>query len=165
MGFLDKLLGSAASEVINKIKEAAAVTPAPSSAQTSRPSSSSVPSFSAAPTSGDSWGPEMPAEENQFNSGKAYDQYFYDIYVENFPQYRITCEKVRKGAATVITFYNGITQEKALVVELLSENSSAEALRYNARKEHVPYLRFYYNHAGWWNTKSYVIRRTKEALQ
>ena len=28
----------------------------------------------------------------------------------------------------------------------------------------IPYIRFYYDHEGWWNTKSYVIRRTSEAL-
>ncbi|MBR6460134.1 MAG: hypothetical protein IKS49_08320, partial [Actinomycetaceae bacterium] len=53
---------------------------------------------------------------------------------------------------------------KALVVELMSERSSAKMLRWRCENEGVPYLRFYYDHWGWWNEKSYVIERTAKAL-
>lgn len=174
MGFLDKLLGSAGSEVLNKLKDAAnsamnSATNSNHSSANARPAQSNGPSVqqssgSSSATSGDSWGPTMPAEENQYNYNGPYDQYFMDIYVQRFPTYRLTHEKVRKGSATVFTFWKGMTQEKALIVELMSDSSSAESIRNGARKEGVPYLRFYYNHEGWWNTKSYVIRRTQEAL-
>ena len=32
------------------------------------------------------------------------------------------------------------------------------------RAQGIPYLRFYYNHEGWWNTRSYVTRRIANAL-
>ena len=182
MGFLDKLFGSNGSDMLNKIKDAAnsvakeaenainsAVNAANGSANNSQPAGAR-PAPAKAPaaaqeTSGDSWGPTMPAEDNQYNYQGTYDQYFMDVFTQNFPMYRITSEKMRKDTATVITFWKGLTEEKALIVELLSENSCAEKIRYQARKESVPYIRFYYNHEGWWNTKSYVIRRTKEALK
>lgn len=175
MGFLDKLFGGNGSEVLDKIKDLAE-TAAKEVSEAAKSVSESVQAqsgegsnagYTAQESSGDapfgiSWGEQMPQEENQYNSGKPYDQYFYDIFVEAFPTYRITSEKVRKGSATVITFYNG--EIKELVVELLSENSSAMMIRHNCKKEGVPYLRFYYNHSGWWNTKKYVLNRARNAL-
>jgi hypothetical protein len=181
MGLLDKLFGSAGKEVIKQLKDTAqsvakeatnAMNNVTSSANATSSSNASRPQTGSAatirpterPLSGDSWGPEMPAEENQFNSGKSYDQYFYDIFVENFPSYRVTTEKIRGDRATLITFWADAPEKKALVVELMSDTSSAESTRVQCRREGIPYLRFYYNHEGWWNTKSYVIRRTLEAL-
>jgi len=185
MGLFDKLFGSAGNEVLNQIKEAAesvakeasdainnATNGANSTVANSSPAASHLQTGSAAtiqpterPEMGDSWGSEMPAEENQFNSGKSYDQYFYDVFHENFPTYRLTTEKIRKGRATLITFWGEMTEQKALVVELMSDGSSAQSTRVACRKEGVPYLRFYYDHEGWWNTKFYVVRRVKEALK
>ena len=105
----------------------------------------------------------MPQEENQYNYPGTYTQYFLDIFTQNFATYRVSHETVRKGKATVFTLWSG--EQKALVVELMSENSSAQGIRNNCQKEGVPYLRFYYNHEGWWNTKSYVIERTRKALR
>ena len=184
MGLFDKIFGSAGNDVLKQIKEAAesvakeatnainsvtngSGTTSNSTSNASRPQTGSAADLR--PTeraeSGDSWGPDMPDEPNQFNSGKPYDQYFYDLFQENFPSYRLTTEKIRKGRATLITFYSGISDQKALVVELMAETSCAESIRYNCRKEGVPYLRFYYNHDGWWNTKSYVVRRVQDALK
>ena len=91
----------------------------------------------------------MPDEENQYNYNGPYDQYFMDVFTQNFSTYRVAAEKVRKGRATVYTFWNGMTNEKALIVEVRSDGSCAESIRNGARKEGVPYIRFYYNHEGW----------------
>ena len=182
MGLFDKLFGSSGNEVLNKIKDVAnsavkeaenAINTAVNSANTNNGGAASnaqpASTQAAAPassdaTSGDSWGPTMPAEDNQYNYNGPYDQYFMDIYTQYFPMYRVTSEKVRKGTATVITLWRGMTDDKALIVELMSENSTAYAICSKAKQENVPYLRFYYNHKGWWNTKSYVIRRVSAAL-
>lgn len=176
MGLFDKLFGSSGSEVLNKLKDAAesiakeaetAINSATGSG-TSKPAGTApayAPAQSSASygeTSGFSWGPDMPDEENQFNSGKTYQQYFYDLYIQSFPLYRLTHESVRKGSATLINFWDG--DRKVLVVELMSETSCAEGIRLACGREGVAYLRFYYNHEGWWNTKSYVIQRTRDAL-
>lgn len=182
MGLLDKLFGSAGNEVLKQLKDAAQSvakeatnamnnmsgnTNAADSSNAYRPQTGSAATIrpTQRPASGDSWGAEMPAEENQFNSGKSYEQYFYDIFTGSFPSYRVTTEKIRNGRATLITLWEGLTENKALVVELMSEASSAQSTRVQCQREGVPYLRFYYDHDGWWNTKSYVIRRTREALK
>lgn len=171
MGFLDKLFGSNVADKIKNSAEAvakeatnavnAAANPN-SAASNARPASTAPAPSSSGAESGFSWGPTMPNEENQFNYPGTYDQYFLDVYSKNFPAYRLTTEPVRKGSATVITFWSG--EAKALVVELMSDTSSAESIRRNCYKERVPYLRFYYNHQGWWNTKAYVLERTSKAL-
>ena len=52
-----------------------------------------------------------------------------------------------------------------LIVELKSESSEAQRFRRAAEAEGVPYLRFYYDHEGWWNTREYVYVRVREALE
>lgn len=112
--------------------------------------------------SGFSWGETMPDEENQFNFRGSYVEYFDGIFRTEFPQYRLECEVPRKKA-TVFTFYSGA--QKALVVELLASSSASKKLRMNCAEQGIPYLRFYYDHHGWWNTRSYVITRTRNALK
>lgn len=186
MGFLDKLFGNNGSDIVNKLKEAADVvakevenaakaasesianSDSSSQAGNSRPASAgssvSQPSGSSSSAeSGFSWGPAMPEEENQYNYPGSYEQYFLSVFTENFPAYRISHETVRKGKATVFTFWSG--EQKALVVELMSENSSAQRIRSECERSGIPYLRFYYNHFGWWNTKAYVLQRTRNALK
>ena len=91
-------------------------------------------------------------------------EYFNKVFREEFPSYRIEHAPAPKGRrATIFTFYNA--QGKALVVELMSENSVARKLRQECAAENIPYLRFYYDHQGWWNTRSYVVRRTLAALR
>ena len=113
--------------------------------------------------SGDSWGPVMPAEPNQFNYGGTYLDYFTGIFQTEFPEYRVA-RKVGASAkpVTVFTFWDG--DRKALVVELMPQSSAAKKLRRDCAQQGIPYLRYYYDHEGWWNTRSYVIRRTKAAL-
>ncbi|MBR5347978.1 MAG: hypothetical protein IK125_01945 [Lachnospiraceae bacterium] len=136
------------------------------------PSAQSAPSVNSAPAaaqayddeedgpSGFSWGPKMPAEENQYNFSGTFEQYFDSIFLKEYPQYRVEKEKV--GMTLVYTFYNGDC--KALVVEILSRTSGAQKRRNDCRKNGVAYLRYYHNYHGWWNVKQYVIQRTNKAL-
>lgn len=105
---------------------------------------------------------DMPAEENQFSFGGTYVQYFDTVFREAFPAYQITHTGGADGRSTVFTFSNGGTT--ALVVELKSERSSAQKLRRQCEETGTPYLRFYYDHHGWWNTRTYVTERTRRAL-
>ncbi|MBR4725696.1 MAG: hypothetical protein IK071_07955 [Lachnospiraceae bacterium] len=111
--------------------------------------------------SGDSWGDDMPAEENQFNYNGSYIQYFENIFGTEFAAYRT--EKTNIGSDRYIyTFYGGAG--KALVVELMPESCSAYKIKQDCKKENIPYLRFYHDHHGWWNTRSYVVGRIGKIL-
>jgi hypothetical protein len=41
----------------------------------------------------------------------------------------------------------------------MSDGTQRYKLRNECRAQGIPYLRFYYDHDGWWNTRSYVTRR------
>ena len=112
--------------------------------------------------SGRSWGPVMPNEPNQFNYPGTWYQYFENIYKTEFADYRVESELIQYRKA-VFTFYSG--DKKALVVEILPSSSEAYRLRKICRAQGIPYLRYYYDHEGWWNTRSYVIDRTRGALR
>ena len=103
----------------------------------------------------------MPDEETQYNFKGTYTQYFESIFGAEFPRYFV--EKTTEGSRVIYTFRDG--GAKALVVELLSEKSSVYKLRKACQKEGVPYLRFYYDHDGWWNTRAYVVQRVGDALK
>ena len=102
----------------------------------------------------------MPAEENQYSYNGHYTAYFSGIFAAEFPQYSVSQESV--GRSTVYTFRQG--SARALVVELMTENSEANRLRTECRRAGIPYVRFYYDHEGWWNTRSYVVERVRAAL-
>ena len=112
--------------------------------------------------SGDSWGPNMPSEENQFNSGLNYMDYFTKIFEEGFGAYQIDKQNLRDGKAMLYTFSQAGV--KKLVVEVISDRSNPYKYRKECRSQGIAYLRYYYDHDGWWNTKSYVTRRTANAL-
>ena len=116
----------------------------------------------AASESGLSWGEEMPAEENQYNYNGTYEQYFTEIFNTEFSDCEVTKEYVRDGRGICYTFTKD--GRKALIVELMSRKSNAQKLRNTARREGVPYLRYYIDYDGWWNTRSYVVGRTRAAL-
>ncbi len=105
---------------------------------------------------------KVPAEPNQYNSGLGYREYFELIFRESFPEYDLSFEEAESHPSTIVTFTNA--GAKALVVELMSEKTSAKMLRWRCENEGVPYLRFYYDHWGWWNEKGYVIERASKAL-
>jgi hypothetical protein len=113
--------------------------------------------------SGFSWGPFMPHEENQYNYNGSYIEYFNDVFEREFPSYSISFEQTNGGRTTVFTFTDG--GRTALIVELLSRKSSAYKLRSDCAKQGIPYLRYYYDYEGWWNTREYVKQRTRKALE
>ncbi len=127
---------------------------------------------------GFSWGDQMPREENQYSYPGEYYDYFAMIFARDFPSLRAEQEarfmgndnravrygrpQPRRRVATVFTLWDG--GRKALVVELLSEHAQTAKLRSECERQGIPYLRFYYNHHGWWNTRSYVVERVRQAL-
>lgn len=121
------------------------------------------PAAAAAGESGDSWGEEMPAEENQFNFSGNYVEYFSKILREDFAEYRVETDASDMCRRTVFTLYSGLG--KALVIEVMTEGSGARKIRNACEKEGTPYVRFYYDHDGWWNTRTYVTRRIRAALR
>jgi len=149
MGFLDSLFSAFGGSGSNENKSASA---APQAGSDKTPF---------APV-GCSYGERMPDEPNQFNYMGSYEQYFESVFADKLRAYRM--EKVNgKWKNTIYTFYNETS--KVLVVELLSETSSTRKVRNDCENERVPYLRFYYNHHGWWNTRSYVEGRIDGALK
>ena len=109
------------------------------------------------------WGPLMPDEENQYNFKGSWQDYFDGIFRSEFADYELLRETVREGKGLVYRFRkNG---EVALVVELMSDRSNAQKLRNSLRGTGTPYLRYYYDHEGWWNARAYVIQRTRNALR
>ena len=113
--------------------------------------------------SGFSWGPNMPEEENQYNSGLYYAAYFEKIFREEFSEYDVIKEDMPfHGSGKTFTFMKG--GSKALVVEVKKDSSSAKYLRNKCEREGIPYTRFFYDHEGWWNTRAYVVDRVKKAL-
>lgn len=113
---------------------------------------------------GRSWGERMPDEPNQFNYSGNYREYFEEIFRQEFSELRFYREEnPRSSKATAYTFYRGT--EKALVIEMLAEGCDVYQLRRTCEREGTPYLRFYYNHEGWWNARSYVVKRMRNALE
>jgi len=166
MSFLSKLFGGAAPELSGLLKDIADANKKnekPSAGQTdSQPAPVQTEQMAEPSPSGWSWGEEMPDEENQYSYSGSYGDYFSHVFSEEFPDLRIERAIVSSGRSEIFTLWNG--GDKKLVVELLSRNSSAEKLRRDCRREGVPYLRFYYDYHGWWNTRSYVAERSRKAM-
>ena len=169
MSLLSKLFGEGKNEVLGALKDAAQKAgvdsllngaPAAQNAQSAAPQTDI---WGRPPRSGFSWGDEMPKEENQFNFDGHYLTYFDKVFSEAFPQLRITRETLPTTIrATAYNFWQG--DRKVLVAELMSERSESNKLRSDCRAKGIPYVRFYYDHDGWWNTRSYVATRTRAAL-
>lgn len=111
---------------------------------------------------GDSFGPTMPEEDNQYLHEGPFWTYFEDIFTAEFSDLRFEKEEVKPSKFIVYNFYSGDT--RVLMVELLSKNFTMIKLRDSYEGSGVPYVRFYIDHRGWWNTRSYVIRRIREAM-
>ena len=169
MSLLSKLLGEGKNEVLGALKDAAqkaGVDSLLNGAQAAQNNQSAAPQtdiWGRPPRSGFSWGDEMPKEENQFNFDGHYLKYFDKVFSEAFPQMRITRETLPTTIrATAYNFWQG--DRKVLVAELMSERSESNKLRSDCRAKGIPYVRFYYDHYGWWNTRAYVVARTHAAL-
>ncbi|MCR4772003.1 MAG: hypothetical protein K5855_06775 [Oscillospiraceae bacterium] len=178
MGLLSKILGGSGSDIkLDKIVKTVVdtVAEAAKNGAAAQPGTVGSPERSApAPVrreaereasgpSGFSWGLVMPDEENQFNFNGSHIEYFKSVFGEAFPEYDIRTEQAKYSKATVFTFRKG--GQTALVVELLNSSSEARKLRRTCAEQGIPYLRYYYDHEGWWNTKAYVIERTRKALK
>jgi len=110
MGLLDDLLGGRKKELsplldllkdtAQKVVSAAEAAEKAEAAQQPKPQAApAVRSEPVAGPSGFSWGPNMPEEENQFNSGLGYQQYFDRIFRAEFPDCRIDCQSLRGAKA------------------------------------------------------------------
>ena len=112
--------------------------------------------------SGFSYGPRMPEEPNQYNYDGPYLQYFQSVYAEEFPALRQELIHKDDSWSYIINMYDG--DRLALVAELLSRKSSAKKLKKDCKANGIPYVRFYYDYHGWWNTREYVVTRSREAM-
>ena len=110
----------------------------------------------------DDWYDTVPAEECQYNSGLHYLEYFSKLFREEFPEYVVSLETIEENRRYKYTFMQ--KTQTALVVELMTEKSEANRLRKECRQAGLPYVRFYFDHEGWWNTRKYVTERVKNAL-
>lgn len=166
MGFFSDLLkDKAVKGAVDKLKEAAQNAAQGVDPFTGKREPAAAPAAETArkaPASGDSWGDEMPAEENQFNFGGSYDAYFRHVFAEDFPDVAVAAQDRPYGRGKIYTLTRA--DGKKAVVEVMSESSSAQTLRRQCERDGTPYLRFYYDHDGWWNTRSYVKRRVADAV-
>lgn len=175
MGLFSKLFGAKAEkeamDVLKNITQAAVDAQKEQNAQGAQTAQNVSPasSASAAPSyaaeeepSGFSWGPTMPAQENQYNFPGTYEEYFDSIFLKEYPQLRVEKEVYGYNKNLAYTFYNG--DKRVLVVEIIGRKSAPEKRRNDCRKNGVAYLRYYHNYHGWWNVKQYVIERTNKAL-
>lgn len=117
----------------------------------------------AAAYTGKSWGVVMPNEPNQYNYPGTYREYFEEIFRREFSAYRVLRSENRfTKKAVSYWFMDG--DRTALAVELVSQNCDVKKLREDCRRSGIPYLRFYYDYEGWWNTRAYVVSRMRRAL-
>ena len=170
MGIFDKLFGGdkkaekAASDFLKKLADAVGAEQKPQQTAAKPAAAEPVREQPAKPAADEEYDPweTVPEEENQYNFNGTYIEYFAHIFKEDFPEYRAECERP-DGRRTVFTLYKG--GAKALVVELLTECSEVKKLRKQCQSEGTPYLRFYYDHEGWWNLRTYVRDRVRSALK
>ena len=124
---------------------------------------SGAPKAAESPLAARSYGETMPSEPNQYNYNGTWKQYFENIFVTEFASYRKTHEKGYGKTTDVYRLYNG--DKQVLVVELCPSKFDGKSLRTKCRAEGIPYLRFYYDYEGWWNTRAYVVDRMQKAIK
>ncbi|MBO4418659.1 MAG: hypothetical protein J5789_02395 [Oscillospiraceae bacterium] len=173
MSLLSKLLGGkkpTLSDVVDLLQgkdgqpdKPAQPEPVPAQNSWTAPAQNCQPEPAAEGPSGFSWGERMPDEPNQYNYHGSFREYFEDIFQRDFAEYQVSRqENSRSSGACAYTFTQGA--ETLLAVELLSRRNDVYKLRNDCRKQGIPYLRFYYDVDGWWNTRAYVIDRVSKAL-
>lgn len=169
MSLLSKLLGGkkpTLSEVVDLLqgKEEKPAAQYTRPVEQSRPVCSSYEPYGEPTPIGRSWGERMPDEPNQFNYPGTYIQYFEDIFHTEFAAYRVLrSENPLSEKTTIYTFFDAYDRQ-VLVVEITAQSADIRKLRRDCERAGMPYLRFYYNHDGWWNARSYVVKRIKTAL-
>ena len=152
--FLKGVVGDAVNEVAKAAEAAKASGGAtPQEARAAVPSSQSME---------DGRYSSIPAEENQYNFQGTWLQYFDKILHEDWDEYSIRREEGYDDRCPLFVFYSGAKKE--LVIELKTERSTAQRIKKQCAAEGVRYLRFYYDHEGWWNTRAYVRARISKAL-
>ncbi len=109
-----------------------------------------------------SWYQDVPAEECQFNYPGTYLEYFDMIFREDFPEYQVEFAAVQPRRKYTYTFRRDGAE--ALVVELMASACESNQIRKECMARQLPYLRFYFDHNGWWNTRAYVKKRVGKAL-
>ncbi len=132
-----------------------------------------------------SCGEEMPSELNQYNYNGSPQAYFLEVLTEAFPEYTVRKDEIfyqspmqlvldyggkyhrESGPSTPAYLYTVRDDETVLLaVEVLSLYSkSRKTNRHSFEGQGIPYIRFYYDADGWWNTKSYVTQRAILALE
>ncbi len=167
MGLFSKLFGNANQQIIQNItndllKKADQSSRQDTSSQQPDDARYKAQQSASELPSGFSWGYTMPDEENQYNFNGSYVQYFENIFRTEFPEYQTEYKTTRNMMTTVFTLWKD--GKKALVVEVLSKTSNTKKLRTECQNANIPYLRFYHNYQGWWNTKKYVVTRAQMAL-
>ncbi len=131
-------------------------------------------------------GTDMPAEENQRNSGLPVQKYFEKVLSEVFPDAYVEVQDVsypgpaRWVKSGLLGKYHSEPGEKKpawlflvrkdrlpiLAVEVMAiYNKSRTKLRTSYTKNGVPYIRFYHDVDVWWNTKSYIRERALQAVK
>ena len=175
MGLLSKLLGEA-----NKKAEKSALDflknvakKIESSEGSQKPQQTAAPqpaaSYAAAepePERSDAlWGEIMPKDENQFSFKGSYREYFEGIFRSEFADLSFELSHPQYYESDIYTFTQA--GAKVLVIELMKKSCAANKLRRDTQRSGVPYLRFYTNCSdiGWWNARTYVVNRIKEALR
>ena len=174
MGFLSKFIGAIAGDkgidemvkqVIDTTKETVTNNAAPKNApkpQTPAAAPMAAPK-SAEEKSGRSWGPTMPQEENQFSFKGTYKEYFSGIFKAEFSDFKVEQSTDPKRDAEFFTFIDASGKTR-LFVEVMSRKTNAQRRKTECVKNNIPYLRFYHDYHGWWNTRSYVIDRVRGQL-
>ena len=104
----------------------------------------------------------VPAGDNQYNYRGSYKEYFANIFREEFPSWEVRQSDANNGKVTLFAFYKDGRQ--ALLVELMSDRSAANKRRRDTQAAGIAYLRFYYDHKGWWNERAYVVTRVRNVL-
>ena len=170
MSLLSKLLNGkkpTISDVVDLLQGKGEASARPGSTAGTNPLSSPVqhtqPESARENPSGVSWGDRMPDEPNQYNYYGTFWEFFEDIFHRDFCEYTVTHQE-NPRALSAYTYYFSQGDRPLLVVELLSQRNSVYKVRRDCEKQGIPYLRFYYDHKGWWNTRAYVIERIRKAL-
>ncbi len=181
-GLVDKFKKEVVDKVVDAIKEENAAAAKPAEAPEAKPAEEPKPAVKPTTTvipghtgfviGGGSvpqpagpdrdWYQQIPEEECQYNFDGTYLNYFARIFREEFPGYIAAFETIDPGRRFKYTFKKDGADK--LVVELMTEKSEANKLRSDCRKAGMPYVRFYFDHKGWWNTREYVVSRVSEAL-